>query len=181
MGSVGSVQFQILPCSSLYLFSRSIGLLQYLVNVNYRILICFTCHFQSGFLFLFILASSVCKSLQCLSSTLTQGVTSLGSLVSCVVGREGHCNVTGVWGERSPCMGHTGSAPVRGSCAFPVDTAQAPGSSAGRCPQWALRFLPFPGLCSRSGSRVLHKGTDLVGRAFCALPRSEQLRRPGAW
>ena len=25
MGSVGSVQFQIVPCSSLYLFSRSIG------------------------------------------------------------------------------------------------------------------------------------------------------------
>ena len=109
------------------------------------------------------------------------GVTSLGSLVSCVVGREGHCSVTGLCGERSPCMGHTGSAPVRGSCAFPVDTAQAPECCAGRCPQWALRFLPFPGLCSRSGSRVLHKGTDLVGHAFCALPRSEQLRRPGAW
>ena len=43
-------------------------------------------------------------------------------------------------------------------------------------------FVHFPGLrCSGSGSWVLHKGTDSVGHAFCALPRSKQLRRPGAW
>ena len=70
-GSAGSVQFQIVPCSSLYFFSRSIGPFQCLVNLNYRILICCSCHFQSSSLF--ILASSVCKSLQCLISTLTQG------------------------------------------------------------------------------------------------------------
>ena len=34
---------------------------------------------------------------------------------------------------------------------------------------------------SGSGSWVLHKGADLVGSAFCACPRSEQLRWPGAW
>ena len=52
----------------------------------------------------------------------------------------------------------------------------------GCCPKWALCFQYFPGLrCSGSGSWVLRKGTDSVGRAFCALPRSEQLRRPGAW
>ena len=34
---------------------------------------------------------------------------------------------------------------------------------------------------SGSGSQVLHKGTDMVGPAFCALPRSEHLRQPGAW
>ena len=46
----------------------------------------------------------------------------------------------------------------------------------GHCPKWALRFVYFPGLsCSGSGSQ------DLVGHAFCALPRSEQLRRPGTW
>ena len=39
VGSVGSVQFQIIPCFSLYLFSRSISPLQCLVNVNYRVLI----------------------------------------------------------------------------------------------------------------------------------------------
>ena len=45
---------------------------------------------------------------------------------------------------------------------------------------WALCFVHSPGL-SRSGSQVLHKGADLVGHAFCARPRSEQLRWPGAW
>ena len=48
VGGVGSVQFQIVSCSGLYLFSRSIGPLQCLVNVNSKVLICCTCHFQSG-------------------------------------------------------------------------------------------------------------------------------------
>ena len=46
----------------------------------------------------------------------------------------------------------------------------------------ALGCMHFPGLShSGSGSGVLHKGTDSVGPVLCALPRSEQLRRPGAW
>ena len=61
VGSVRSVQFHIVPHSSLYLFSRSIGSSQCLVNINCRVLICCTCHFQSGCLF-FVLASSFCKS-----------------------------------------------------------------------------------------------------------------------
>ena len=52
----------------------------------------------------------------------------------------------------------------------------------GHCPKQALGFMHFPGLsCSGSGSQVLHRSTDSVGRAFCALPWSEQLRQPGAW
>ena len=51
VGSVGPVQFQNVPCPSLYFFSRSIGPFQCLVNVNYRVLTCCTCHFQSGSLF----------------------------------------------------------------------------------------------------------------------------------
>ena len=46
----------------------------------------------------------------------------------------------------------------------------------------ALGCIHFPGLSlSGSGFWILHKGTDSVGPVFCALPRSEQLRRPGAW
>ena len=42
--------------------------------------------------------------------------------------------------------------------------------------------MHLPGLSrSGSGARVLHKGADSVGQAFYAFPRSEQLRRPGAW
>ena len=77
MGSVGSVQCQIVPCSSLYLFSSSIGAPQmHSLSINCRVLICYTCYFQSSllfFVFFFFLAPSVCKSLQCLISTLTQG------------------------------------------------------------------------------------------------------------
>ena len=51
----------------------------------------------------------------------------------------------------------------------------------GCCPKQTQHFMHFPGLShSGSGSRVLHKGTDLVGCAFCAFPRFEQLRRPTA-
>ena len=50
------------------------------------------------------------------------------------------------------------------------------------CREWALGCMHHPGLShSCSGSQVLHKGTDLVGPALCALPRHEQLRRPGDW
>ena len=49
-------------------------------------------------------------------------------------------------------------------------------------PKRTLCFGHFPGLsCSGSGFRVLRKDTDSVGCAFCALPRFEQLRQPGAW
>ena len=47
VGSVGSVQFQIVPCASFYLFSRSIAPSN-VVSADYRVLICFTSHFQSG-------------------------------------------------------------------------------------------------------------------------------------
>ena len=50
------------------------------------------------------------------------------------------------------------------------------------CLKQALGCMHFPGLSSSgSCSRVHNKGADLVGPVFCALPRSEQLRRPGAW
>ena len=91
--------------------------------------------------------------------------------------------ITGVCGQCSQHLGHTGFAPTHGVCAFPVYTAQAPGCSAGELSKrGALVCVHFPGLThSGSGSRVLHKGTDSVGPAFCVLPRSEWLRCPGAW
>ena len=64
----GSVQFQIVPCSSLYFFSRSIDPFQNLVNVNYRVVVPVVSRVVPSSLF--ILASFVCKSLQCLISAL---------------------------------------------------------------------------------------------------------------
>ena len=109
-------------------------------------------------------------------------VTYLGSLVqSCC--REGgtlQTNITGVCGECSQCLSHTGFAPAHGVCAFPVYTAQAPGCSVGelskagpglhalpRSMPLRFRFLGIPQRRRLSWARVL------------CLPRSKQLRRPG--
>ena len=83
-------------------------------------------------------------------------------------------NNTGVC---SQCLSHTGPALTHSACALPAHTVQALGCSAGNCPRLALGCLHLPGL-SRSGSdtRVVLRGADLVGPAFFALPRSEQLR-----
>ena len=65
-----------------------------------------------------------------------------------------------VCGKHSPCSGHTGFAPYRGVCAFPVYTAQAPG-----CSIWSAPCVE----CS-SSFQVLHKSADSVAPAFCAFP-----------
>ena len=111
-------------------------------------------------------------------------VIHLGSLVQfyCRDGGTLQINITGMPGECSQCLGHTGFAPVHGMCAFPVNSAQAPGCSAGALSKAG------PGLHALPRSKplrfrflVLHKSTDSVGLAFCVLPRSEQLRRPVVW
>ena len=83
-------------------------------------------------------------------------------------------NNTGVC---SQCLSHTESALTHGACSLPDHTAQALGCSAGNHPWPALSCLHLPGLSgSGSGTRVVLRGADSVGPAFCALPRSEQLR-----
>ena len=131
-----------------------------------------------------VIASSVCWSLQCLISILTQRegwwtlffFFFLGSLVQSCCGEGGtlQTNNTGVC---SQCLSHTGSAPAHGASSLPVYTAQALGCSAGNHPWPALGCLHLPGpRRSGSGTRVVLRSADLVGPAFCALPRSEQLR-----
>ena len=80
-------------------------------------------------------------------------------------------------GVRSQCLSHTGSAPAHGTCSLPAHTARALGCSTGNNPRLALGCMHLPGPSrSGSGTRVVLRGTDSVGPAFCALPRSEQLR-----
>ena len=81
-------------------------------------------------------------------------------------------------GVCSHCLSHTGPAPTHGACSLPAHTAQALDCSTGNHPQPALSCLHLPCLSrSGSGTRVVLRGTDSVGPAFCALPRSEQLRQ----
>ena len=91
------------------------------------------------------------------------------------MGREEPCH------QISQACAHSDAAtqglpPLTCVSAFMVYTAQTLGCSAGNCVMRTLGCAHFPGLSrSGSGSRVLHKGADLLGPAFCARPRSEQL------
>ena len=103
-------------------------------------------------------------------------VTYLGSLVQscCEEGGTLQTNITGMCGECSQCLGHTGFVPIHRVCVFPVFTAQVQGYSAGELSKAG------PGFCALSRSKLLrfrswvfHKGTDSVGPTFCARLRSE--------
>ena len=183
---MGSVQFQIDPCSILYFVSRSIVPFQCLVNVNYSVLICCTCHFQSSSLFVYFgfLCLQVSTVYSFCSDTRGREVTYLASLIQlyCEEGATLQTNITGMCGQCLQCMNHTGLAQLLGSVLSWSTQLRLQVALQGNCPKQALGFMHFPGLrCSDPGSRVLHKSTDSVGPAFCALPSSELLRRPCAW
>ena len=76
-----------------------------------------------------------------------------------------------VCGEHSPCSSHTGFAPYRGVCAFPVYTAQSLG-----CSVWS-----GPCVEGSSSFRVLHKSADSDAPAFCVFPglSGSGSQRPG--
>jgi len=100
----------------------------------------------------------------------------LGSLVQSRCG-EGGTLQTSNTDVCSQCLRHTGPAPAHGTCVLPAHTAQALGYTTGNCLRPALGCMHLPGLSrSDSGTQVVLRGADLVGPAFCALPRSEQLK-----
>ena len=70
----------------------------------------------------------------------------LGLLVQSCCGEGGtlQTNITGVCGERSQCLGHTGFVPAHGVCAFRVYTAQASGCSAGELSKVGLGLYALP-------------------------------------
>ena len=102
-------------------------------------------------------------------------------LFSCALGREEHCKQISLACVHSDST--TLGLPLLMACVLSQSTLlRLQVALQGNCLKQALGCVHFPGLShSGSGSWVLHKGTDSVGPAFCALPRSEQLRRPGAW
>ena len=130
-----------------------------------------------------VLASSVCWSLQCLISALTQGgrwwTLFLSSLVQLHYG-EGGMLQTNNTGMCLQCLRHTGPAPAYGSCALPAHTAQALGCSAQE-PSEA-----DPGLCPLPRSKPLrfrHSGSPQRCRlgwacVLClSLVRADQVMR----
>ena len=105
-------------------------------------------------------------------------------MFSCAVGREEYCKQIPLACVGSACSvwATLGLLPLITYVLSWSTRLRLQVALQGNCPKQALGFLHFPGLShSGSVSWVLHKGTDSVGPAFCALPRSEQLRRPGTW
>ena len=77
----------------------------------------------------------------------------------------------------SQCLSHTGPAPTHSACSLPAHTAQGLGCSDRNHLRPALGCLHLPGQShSDTGTPVVLRDTDSVGPAFCALPKSEQLR-----
>ena len=105
-------------------------------------------------------------------------------MFNCAAGRDEHCKQISLVCLGSACsVLATLGLPSLTACVLSRSTLlRLQVALLGNCLRWALGCEHFPGLSrSGSGSRVLHKCTDCVRPTFCALPRSEQLRRPGAW
>ena len=113
------------------------------------------------FSFFCLLVSSVSNF--CPDKKKAKVVTYLGSLVQSCCGEGGtlQTNISGVCGECSQCLGHTGFAPAHGVCAFPVYAAQAPGCSAGKLSKVG------PGL------HILPRSKPLMFRFLCILQRHQ--------
>ena len=111
-------------------------------------------------------------------------VTYLGSLVQLCCGEGGTLQTISLACAGSACIVWTtlGLPPFMVPVLSLSTLLRLQVALQGNCLKRVLGCVHFPGRsCSGSGSRVLQKGTYLVGPAFCALPRSEQLRQPGAW
>ena len=105
-------------------------------------------------------------------------------MFSCAAGREKNCkqiSLASVGSARS-VWATLGLPLLMGFVLFRSTLLRLQVALQGNCLRPALGCMHFPDLShSGSVSRVLHKGTDSVGAAFCALPRSKQLRQPGTW
>ena len=85
-------------------------------------------------------------------------------------------NISGMYEECLQCFSRTGFAPAHGMCAFMVYTSQALDCSAGNCLRYALGCMHLRSKPLRFRFSGTPQRCRLGGPAFCALPRSEQLR-----
>ena len=177
------------------------------VNANYRVLFCCTCHFQSSSIFFVYFGfhclqiSSVCNF--CPDTRGQRCSFIQAHLFNCAVGREEHCKQISL-----ACMGVLGVSGLHwvfpsftvcvlshstllrlqvalqgNSLKWALGCMHFPGlshSGTGSCvPHRGLRFVPFPGLSS-SGDQVLGEHTVLAGWCVLSLPWSQALSFLGA-
>ena len=165
-----------------YTSSQGLQVPSNVANANYKVLICCSCHFQSGSLF-FVYFGFLCLQVSSVSNFCPDTRGQKWSLIqahlfSCAVGREEHCKQISLVCVGSACsVWTTLGLPPLTACVLSRSTLlRLQVALQGNSLKWALVCMHFPGLShSGSGSQVLHKGADSVGPALCALPRSEQL------
>ena len=151
---------------------RDIQAPSYVVSTNDRVLIYCTCHFQGGslcFSFFRLLVSSVSDFCPDTKGAVVNTFLRLTCSVALWGGRDTankqHWRVLAVSQPRWACC-HSKHTPLR------LQVAQL-----GNRLRLALGCVHLPSLSSSgSGTQVILRGADSVGPAFCALPRSEQLR-----
>ena len=169
--SVGSVQCQIVPFPGLYLFSRSI-VTPHLNTLSIASVAYITSRVVPPSLF--ILASFVCKSIQCLISNLTQGGEGVHVFrLTCSVVLWGWRDTANkyhwhVWGVLTVNGPHWVCHSPRQHITSKVQTAQVPVCSARALSQLDLVILHLWCL-SHLGSHVPHKGTE-PRWAVCFVP-----------
>ena len=175
MSSMGLVQCQMVPRSRLYLFSRSkVAPQMHSLSINCRVLLCYTCHFQSIFPSLFcFLCLQVSSVSNFPSHKGAKEATYSGSLVPlcCEEGGALQTNTAGVCGECLQWMDNPGLARAHGGVTSgstllrlqgavhgalsPAGAAcrslprskppRFPGPPQGHRPRWTVCFVPFPG------------------------------------
>ena len=152
----------------------------YSLSINCGVLICCTSHFQCIPPSLFILASSVSRSLKCLISTLTRGGRGgpfFRLTCSVVMWSVGTCRQVApacVGSARSGWIA-LGFTPPRAACPSQAHTALAPGCSASALARVGPLFhtLPGPELLRLLGAPRGHRPACAV----CFLP----FPGPGSW
>ena len=169
VGNVGSVLCQIVPWSGLYLSSRSVAAPKiHSISINFRVLICCTCHFQGCCPFFVYFGFLFASLFSVLISALTWG------------GEDGHlfwltCSVV-LWRGRNIANKYRWHVWAMLTLEGPSWVCRSPrccllsgstllrlqGALWGSFPKWILCFVHFPNL-SLSGSWVPHKGTGPDG------------------
>ena len=147
---------------------RSIGASQgHSLGINCRVLICCTCHFQSGSPFVYF--GFLCLQVSSMSNFCpdTRGRSGPLFRLTCLVvlwGGRGTANKYHwhVWGVLAVDGPHWVCHSPRRRVLPGSTLLRLQGALQGNCPKWALCFIHFPGL-SHSGSQVLHKATDPEG------------------
>ena len=187
MDNVGSVQHQIVPCSCLHFFSRSIVAPQmHSLSLNCSFNLLYLSLWGRFPLLCLFFSSFICKSLQCLISSLTWGCKGehLFSLTCSAVlwgGRDTankYCWL--VWGVLTVDVPHWVCLNPRQHVLHGSTLHRLQPALQRKCPKWALHCMHFPCLCAQ-GLRCPTREQTQMSCVVFTFTGSKPLRWPGSW